>query len=153
MLSPWNNDFSFIFASRYLSGGGSEDDTLLTLFGNKFFTLFGKIFYNLKISDILYTYILGRTDLEVSEVGFGLWTVSDRSWGVEQPSDGVRLVQNAFDLGLNFFDTADFYGYGYGEEIIPEALGSHRHEIIVSTKFSSYILLNNIFENNSLFSE
>ena len=57
------NDFSFIFASRYLSGGGSEDDTLITLIGNKFFTLFGKIFYNLKISDILYTYILGRTDL------------------------------------------------------------------------------------------
>ena len=83
--------------------------------------------------------ILGKTDLAVSEVGFGLWTVSDRSWGVEQPSDGVRLLQNAFDLGLNFFDTADFYGYGYGEEIIPEALGSHRHEIIVSTKFFSDI--------------
>ena len=51
----------FIFASRYLSDGGSDDDDVVTFVGNKFFTLLGNILYNLGLSDILYTYILGRT--------------------------------------------------------------------------------------------
>ena len=54
-----NNDF--IFASRYLKGGGSEDDDLITLVGNKIFTFLGNFFYGLNLSDILYTFILGRT--------------------------------------------------------------------------------------------
>ncbi len=83
---------------------------------------------------------LGKTDLVVSEVGFGVWTVSNSDWGISQPMDGTRLLQSAFDLGINFFDTADFYGRGYGEEIISESLGSHRHEIIVATKFVSEIV-------------
>lgn len=78
---------------------------------------------------------LGETDLSVSEVGFGVWTVSSHGWGITHPSDGVRLLQNAFDLGITLFDTSESYGQGYGEEIIPEALDSHRHEIIISTKF------------------
>jgi glycosyltransferase involved in cell wall biosynthesis len=52
----------FIFASRYQKpGGGSDDDTLVTLIGNYFFTFFSNFLFNLKISDILYTYILGKT--------------------------------------------------------------------------------------------
>tara|TARA_B100001248_G_C27267095_1_gene401245 strand:+ start:120 stop:788 length:669 start_codon:yes stop_codon:yes gene_type:complete len=54
-------DKDFIFASRYMKEGGSDDDDFITLIGNKIFTLIGKIFFNLKISDILYTYILGKT--------------------------------------------------------------------------------------------
>ena len=52
----------FVFASRYQKpGGGSDDDTLITLIGNYFFTFAGNFLFNLKISDILYTYILGKT--------------------------------------------------------------------------------------------
>ena len=52
----------FIFASRYQNpGGGSDDDTLTTSIGNFFFTFAGNSLFNLKISDILYTYILGKT--------------------------------------------------------------------------------------------
>ena len=52
----------FVFASRYQKpGGGSDDDTLVTLIGNYFFTFAGNFLFNLKISDILYTYILGKT--------------------------------------------------------------------------------------------
>ena len=52
----------FVFASRYQKpGGGSDDDTLVTLIGNYFFTFVGNFLFNLKISDILYTYILGKT--------------------------------------------------------------------------------------------
>ena len=51
----------FIFATRYKKNAGSDDDTYLTKIGNFFFTLFGKIFFSLRISDILYTYVLGKT--------------------------------------------------------------------------------------------
>ena len=51
-----------VFGSRYQNpGGGSDDDDLTTSFGNFFFTSAGNILFNLKVTDILYTYILGRT--------------------------------------------------------------------------------------------
>ena len=55
-------DKDLIFASRYEKPeGGSEDDTFITLLGNKMFSLLGNLIFNLKISDILYTFILGKT--------------------------------------------------------------------------------------------
>ena len=52
----------FVFASRYLKpDGGSEDDTIITFIGNKIFSFLGNFIYNLDISDILFTYILGKT--------------------------------------------------------------------------------------------
>lgn len=53
--------FNFVFASRYLKKGGSKDDTFLTLIGNKIFTFLGKLLFKLKLSDILFTFILGET--------------------------------------------------------------------------------------------
>ena len=61
MLNKTILNKSFIFASRYMKGGGSADDSLLTFIGNKIFTLIGKIFFKLKISDILFTYVMGET--------------------------------------------------------------------------------------------
>ena len=55
----YNKDL--IFGSRYMRDGGSEDDTIITFVGNKFFTFISNLLYNLNISDILYTYILGKT--------------------------------------------------------------------------------------------
>lgn len=52
----------FIFASRYQKNSGSDDDTVVTLIGNFIFTSIGKIFFKLPITDILYTYVLGRTE-------------------------------------------------------------------------------------------
>ena len=52
-----------VFASRYLyPGGGSDDDTLLTLVGNKIFSFLGNLLFNLNLSDILFTYIVGKTE-------------------------------------------------------------------------------------------
>lgn len=62
MLKICENDKDFVFASRYMSNGGSDDDTLLTKIGNFIFSLIGKIFFSLKISDILFTYLLGKTE-------------------------------------------------------------------------------------------
>ena len=55
-------DLDFVFGSRYQQpGGGSEDDDFVTSIGNYVFTLSGNILFNLKITDILYTYILGKS--------------------------------------------------------------------------------------------
>ena len=54
-----NNDF--VFASRYLRGGGSDDDTIITYIGNKIFSLVGRLLFSLNLSDILYTYVMGKT--------------------------------------------------------------------------------------------
>lgn len=53
------NDKDFIFASRYEKQAGSEDDTIITLIGNYFFSLIGRKIFNLEITDILYTFVVG----------------------------------------------------------------------------------------------
>ena len=75
MLNICNN-FDLIFMSRYLRGGGSEDDTFLTKFGNFIFSFFGRLFFSLNLSDILFTYVLGKTksikSLNLKSKDFGL---------------------------------------------------------------------------------
>ncbi len=78
---------------------------------------------------------LGNTDLNVSEVGFGVWTVGTSWWGNIEEPQGINLLRQAYDLGINFFDTGDTYGEGYGEEILAKALKQQRHDIIIGTKF------------------
>ena len=51
----------FVYTTRYETGAGSDDDTIITYIGNKFFSKLGNILFSLKISDILYTYLMGRT--------------------------------------------------------------------------------------------
>jgi len=55
------NGSDFVFSSRYLKNGGSEDDTFLTFIGNKFFTSCCNLLFKLNISDVLYTYVMGST--------------------------------------------------------------------------------------------
>ncbi len=57
-----NEDKDIIFASRYEKNCTSEDDTIITLIGNYIFTKLGRIFFNLKITDILYTFVMGNTE-------------------------------------------------------------------------------------------
>ena len=78
---------------------------------------------------------LGPTDLEISEVGFGLWTLSTGWWGRIDEADSIRMLERALDLGVNFYDTADTYGLGYGEELLPLAFKKRRPEIVLATKF------------------
>ncbi len=61
MLNECKNR-DLVFATRYLDGGGSDDDNIVTFLGNKIFTKMGNILFDLNLSDILYTYILGKTE-------------------------------------------------------------------------------------------
>ena len=77
---------------------------------------------------------LGDTELELSEVGFGLWTLASGGWPVVSEAEAVNLLVRAFDLGVTFFDTADTYGDGYGERVLARALGRQRHDVVIATK-------------------
>jgi len=82
------------------------------------------------------------TDLSVSTVGFGLWTVTTGWWGVDGDATGLDLLRKAYDLGVTFFDTADTYGDGKGETLLAKALGDVRDKIVIGTKFG-YDFYNN----------
>jgi aryl-alcohol dehydrogenase-like predicted oxidoreductase len=77
---------------------------------------------------------LAGTDIEVSEVGFGVWTVSTGWWGEVNDERSVRLLRRAFEKGINYFDTADTYGSGLGETLLADAFGGMRDEVVISTK-------------------
>ncbi len=81
------------------------------------------------------TRTLRGTDLEVSVVGFGVWTVATKMWGITDEAFGARLLRSALDHGITFFDTADVYGDGRGETMLAEVLGGRRDEIAIATKF------------------
>ena len=74
----------------------------------------------------------GRTGLKVSDVGLGGGGASRLGFATGSSFDEVRaLIQRSFELGVNYFDTADNYGT---EEVIGEALAGHRDEVVISTK-------------------
>ena len=60
ILDACKNNLDFVFASRYMRNGGSDDDTIITKLGNFIFTKIGNIFFSINISDILYTFLLGK---------------------------------------------------------------------------------------------
>lgn len=75
------------------------------------------------------------TDIRVSEIGFGNWTVSTGWWGSYTDEEAIRLHQRAFDLGITFFDTADGYGNGRAESMLGQAFAGRRDQIQIATKF------------------
>jgi aryl-alcohol dehydrogenase-like predicted oxidoreductase len=76
---------------------------------------------------------LGGTGLEVSEVSYGVYSLTGM-YGEIGVSDAIKILRLAWDLGINLFDTADVYGKGYGEEILRRAFGDGVKEIVVATK-------------------
>src|SRR5438105_2120148 len=70
-----------------------------------------------------------NTDLTVSEVGFGLWTISTGWWGNFTEGEAIALMHKAFDLGVTLFDAADTYGNGLSEELVAKAFPKQRDEI------------------------
>lgn len=74
--------------------------------------------------------------VSVSEVGFGVWSVATPWWGVKDDQLAQRLLRMAYsEYGITFFDTADVYGQGKGENILAESLRDVRQKIVIATKF------------------
>ncbi len=76
-----------------------------------------------------------KTDITVSEVGFGLWTTATGWWGEMTDDGAVALLHEARDLGVTLFDAADTYGNGRSEEQLARAFGTRRGDAVYSTKF------------------
>ena len=87
--------------------------------------------------------ILGRSGIEVSEIGFGCWAIGGPvtmdgkpdGWGEVDDDESVAAVRRALDLGVTFFDTADVYGAGHSERVLGRALAGHRDQVVIATKF------------------
>src|SRR5438477_10153080 len=75
-----------------------------------------------------------NTDLKVSEVGFGLWTISTEWWGNFTEGEAVGLMHKAFDLGVTLFDAADTYGNGLSEELIAKSFPKQWDEIVMASE-------------------
>ena len=80
---------------------------------------------------------LGRTDLNVSLVGFGTATLGD-IYGVADPAEATRAVHLAIDHGINFFDSSPYYGKTLSENRLGEALVGKRDKILLATKTGRY---------------
>lgn len=80
---------------------------------------------------------LGQTDLHVSRIAFGTWSFGGE-WGPVQADESKRAIRKALDLGINFFDTAQAYGFGASETILGEALRdeirNRRDSVVLATK-------------------
>ncbi|MBC6369003.1 aldo/keto reductase [Algoriphagus sp. AK58] len=82
----------------------------------------------------------GITDLSVSEVGFGAWAIGGSAnvggveigWGPSDDRESEKALLAAFDAGITFFDTADFYGLGHSEELIGRVLGKNQDALIAT---------------------
>jgi len=80
--------------------------------------------------------LLGQTGLKVSVICQGTWSIATRDafWDGQDRADSMAAIHSSLDAGVNFFDTAPLYGNGESEEILGEALGSRRGEVILATK-------------------
>ena len=78
---------------------------------------------------------LGKTGLHVSEIGFGCWAIGGNAYGPVRDKDSLEALAAAWDLGVNFFDTADTYGEGHSEELLGKFLKSRpRDRLTLATK-------------------
>ena len=78
---------------------------------------------------------INNTDLEVSRVGFGCWAIGGHGYGRVDDKASVDAIHAALDLGVNFFDTSDVYGFGHSETVLGRALRGKGADVVVATKF------------------
>ena len=78
--------------------------------------------------------VLGKSELKISEIGFGLWAAGGDQWGATEDRHIFDAIDYALDKGVNFYDTADVYGWGHSEELLAKAMKGRRDKFIVATK-------------------
>ena len=79
--------------------------------------------------------ILGKSGLEVSDLGLGCMGLSFALGPIPEKQDAIKLLREAFDRGVTFFDTAEAYGPFLNEELLGEALAPFRDQVVIATKF------------------
>ena len=98
---------------------------------------------------------LKKSDFTVTRLCMGGCPMGQYGWGKVSKSDLIDAVHAALDIGINLFDTADVYGLGESERTLGEALGSRRHEAVITSKYG--VRFNNekgtFYDNSGLWSE
>jgi len=79
---------------------------------------------------------LGRSDLEVSALGFGCMGLSFGYGPALEKQNAISLIRDAFESGVTFFDTAEAYGPFANEELVGEALAPIRDQVVIATEYS-----------------
>lgn len=88
----------------------------------------------------------GNTDLSVSVIGFGAWAIGGPAqigdmpigWGPTDDADSLASIHRALDLGINFFDTADFYGLGHSEDLLGRTI-ANRPDVVIASKLGQRV--------------
>lgn len=77
---------------------------------------------------------LGRTNYEVSEIGYGAWGIGGKQWLGGNDDESLRALRRAIELGVNLIDTALAYGEGHSERLVGQIVRETGHKIYVATK-------------------
>jgi len=78
--------------------------------------------------------VLGKSGIEVSVIGLGLWAIGGDFWGPTDDHQSLSTIDAALNMGVNLFDTADVYGGGHSEELLGQAMKGRRDKFVVTTK-------------------
>ncbi|MEZ4772216.1 MAG: aldo/keto reductase [Bacteroidia bacterium] len=81
------------------------------------------------------TTVLGHSTLNINRIGLGCMGMSE-FYGTFDEGESIKTLHKAIDLGINFFDTADMYGWGANERLLGKAFKGHWNEVILATKFA-----------------
>lgn len=90
-----------------------------------------------------------NSNLEVSRLCFGGCPMGGHGWGDFSRNNIKDAVNQAIEIGVNFFDTADTYGLGEGERLLGEALGKRRKDVVIASKFGVRVENGKTFYDNS----
>jgi aryl-alcohol dehydrogenase-like predicted oxidoreductase len=78
--------------------------------------------------------VYAKTNKKINRLGFGAWQLNNPLWGAMSEAEGIALVKEAMNLGVNFFDTAPGYGSGMSEIILGKAIQGYRESVVINTK-------------------
>jgi aryl-alcohol dehydrogenase-like predicted oxidoreductase len=78
--------------------------------------------------------VLGKSGLEITKLGLGLWPVGSDGYGITDDQESIKTIEVALDMGINFYDTADVYGFGHSEELLGKVMQGRRDKFIIATK-------------------
>src|SRR5690348_9453185 len=82
---------------------------------------------------------LGKSGLEVSEIGYGAMSFAGNYGDVKTKQEGIAVIRAAVEQGVTFFDTAEVYGPLTNEELVGEALAPFKGKVVIATKFGWHI--------------